>query len=459
VFESGGLAMEMRGADFGDKRLSERLVGLVERLAKAPEKSFPAQLDEAELEAAYRFFSNEAVHPESILQPHVSATMRRLSEEKVGLVLHDTTMMEFDPDGARIGLGRSHKKGQVFFAHTSLAVSADGERRPLGALALSGFVRTDEPAENERVRWLTQMQQVEEQAEKCNCSALLIHVADREADHFPLLATMTLESRHFVIRMKHDRRLLEEDAGNPSWITAALALEAKVKVRRTVMLSGRVAAGRNPITVRTHPSRGARGAELCVGSTTVFVKRPTHQDRTLPPVLPINVVRVWEEHPPAGEAPVEWILLTTEPVGTDDDMLRVVDWYRARWVIEEYFKALKTGCSFEKRQIVTYSGLLNVLAVFLPIAYQLLLLRTVSHTDANVPASVVLTRTQLKVLSAASSKPLPKNPTARDALLAIARLGGHLKRNGDPGWLVIGRGYQDLIILTLGWRLAQREKM
>ena len=44
--------------------------------------------------------------------------------------------------------------------------------------------------------------------------------------------------------------------------------------------------------------------------------------------------------------------------------------------------------------------------------------------------------------------------TVIDALYAIAALGGHLKRNGPPGWQTLHRGYQDLIMLELGWRAA-----
>jgi hypothetical protein len=86
----------------------------------------------------------------------------------------------------------------------------------------------------------------------------------------------------------------------------------------------------------------------------------------------------------------------------------------------------------------------NALAILAPIACQLLHLRSVARRTEVAPASQVLTPTQIEVLRALSVRhPLPKNPTARDALLAIAGLGGFLKRNGEPGWQTIGRGYED----------------
>src|SRR5216684_4903847 len=86
---------------------------------------------------------------------------------------------------------------------------------------------------------------------------------------------------------------------------------------------------------------------------------------------------------------------------------------------------------------------------------RLLLLRHLARNAPKRPASDALTPTQLVVLHATAKRPLPKRPTVRDAMLAVAGLGGHLPRNGDPGWLVLGRGMQDLLLLEFGW-LASR---
>jgi hypothetical protein len=71
---------------------------------------------------------------------------------------------------------------------------------------------------------------------------------------------------------------------------------------------------------------------------------------------------------PKGEQAIEWYLVTNEPIGTTEQVAAIVDAYRARWVIEELFKALKTGCQIEKRQLESYEALRNALALFLPIA-------------------------------------------------------------------------------------------
>jgi len=449
----------MEGADFGDKRLSNRLLKMVEQILKAPDKSFPSLFDEAELEAAYRFFSNDAVTPERILDPHRQATLKRMDDEGIALVIHDTTTMAFDPDGMRSGLGRNRSKGQAFFAHASLAVAADGSRRPLGALELMGFTRNDDKTTNERDRWLEKMDDVEGHVQKHAKRTSVIHLADREADDFQILTALSSQASRFVIRMKHNRRLSANTASGAQWLRQAAESECKVQARRSVHLSARPAEGRSPVQRKVHPTRSEREAHLNIGATTVLIERPGSQRAEYPEAAMLNVVRVWEPNPPSDQEPVEWLLLTTEPVGTEEDILRIVDWYRSRWVIEEFFKALKTGCSYEKRQITTYQGLMNVLATFMPVAYHLLLLRSVSRDNSQIPAAAVLSPTQLRVLAVEPRAALPACPTARDAFLSIARLGGHLKRNGEPGWIVLSRGYETLLTLTAGWRLARSEKM
>ena len=65
--------------------------------------------------------------------------------------------------------------------------------------------------------------------------------------------------------------------------------------------------------------------------------------------------------------PVRWVLLTTLPVDSVEQVELVIDCYRRRWLIEEYFKAIKTGCAYEKRQLESSDTLLNALALFVPL--------------------------------------------------------------------------------------------
>jgi hypothetical protein len=172
----------------------------------------------------------------------------------------------------------------------------------------------------------------------------------------------------------------------------------------------------------------------------------------------VNVVHVTEPAPPPGQEPVDWKLYTTEPIDSVEQVLKIVDHYRSRWVIEEYFKALKTGCSYEKRQLGNRHSLLNALAVMTPIAWTLLALRQQCRSPEPRAPLTALTAQQLHVLRRFSRPPLPEDPTGREVLLAVAALGGHIKNNGEPGWLVLGRGLERLLAYEVGWSAAIKDQ-
>ena len=154
---------------------------------------------------------------------------------------------------------------------------------------------------------------------------------------------------------------------------------------------------------------------------------------------------------------MDWYLITSEPIETQEQILAVVDAYRARWLIEEYFKTIKTGCIFEERQLETKTTILKGLALFTPVAWALLRMRALSRSSERSPIATVLSPAQLAVLKKETGIPLRKNSSAADAYLAVARLGGHIKNNGPPGWQVLGRGYAKLLTLETGYKIAKSE--
>jgi IS4 transposase len=454
--EIPAISAELSGADLGDERLNRRLGLLADQLAERPDESFPKALDDGQLEAAYRFFGNDRVSPEAILAPHFRQSARRAAERERVLVVHDTTQFDFPGSSKREGLGRLIRPAaQGFFGHFSLAISTDGARVPLGLLALETIFRLDKaighknwtPAKNrgERARWLNCIDDAE---------ALLggrtkaIHVMDREADSYALLAALADRRRDFVVRSFQDRVLVDHDEARLREVARA----ARPSLRREVPLSPRP---RTPGPKgKRHPARRFRIASLNVAAISVELPR-TDEGGDVSASISVNIIHVSEKKPPTGEPPVEWFLLTSLPVDTPEAIAFAVDCYRARWVIEEFFKALKTGCHYESRQLESAASLLNALAIFAPVAWRLLLLRHLARNDGMAPATAALTAKQLQVLKAVAKKPLPSRPTVRDAMLAVAALGGHLKNNGDPGWLVLGRGLHDLLLLELGWRARE----
>jgi len=448
-----GIEVEFSGTALGDKRRSLRVLEVVRALDVNPSMSFPKAMgNDAALEGTYRLLNNPEVGAAELLAPHHRATAERISALPAVVIAHDTTSLDFNGSG-RSGLGPTSRGGQGFFAHISLALTGDEARLPLGVLASKTWVRTGKKPkirpemrshdpERESKRWFEQVAAAQGRVPN---EVRAIHVMDREGDAYELLSRMHAGKLGFVVRAAHDRRVLG-DLPMLSDVLGALKQECE----REVPLSRRIGSSM-PRGRAQHPPRHSRVARLAFSASRVEFERPRYALNELLPSISLNVVHVTEVDPPPGEKPVEWILFTSESIASVADILRVVDVYRARWVIEEFFKALKTGCAIEERELESFHALENALALFVPIAWRLLLLRNLSRQSGDVAANVALTTTQLEVLRAVSKKPLSAAPTAREALLAIAALGGHIKNNGDPGWQVLARGYHDLLLLEVGW--------
>lgn len=160
----------------------------------------------------------------------------------------------------------------------------------------------------------------------------------------------------------------------------------------------------------------------------------TQQSRALPPLV-VWVVRVWEPEPPEGVEPLEWMLLTSVAVLTLQQAWERVDWYRARWIVEDDHQGLKPGCRIKQRQLQSYEGLRCLLGLLAPLAVRLLQVRAASREDPARPASQVLPSEVVHVLASLAKVPAA-DLTAQQAWHTIARCGGSLgcKGDGPPGW-------------------------
>jgi hypothetical protein len=386
------------------------------------------------------------------------------------LVIHDTTEQSFVGNQPRAGLTPQGRQRQGFWLHAALAVSADGLQAPVGLLGLIPFVRPGNRSEGARKSWRQRWTDPEKESHRWAAGVAAvrmqfgeaiqaIHLMDREGDSYELFATLMQHGDRFVVRLTHDRRVVSDGPGAPDKLSETLPRTAPV-FERQVTLSPRPGS-RHPQSRKLHPPRTGRVATLRFAAQRVQLRRPQDAPKNSPwpETLAVHVVYGWEVAPPPGEPAVEWRLITTEPIDTLAQVQRIVDSYRTRWLIEDFFKALKTGCAYEKRQLESLHTLLVALALLAPIAWQLLLVRHLARTLPDVPAAVALTSRQLHVLRASPpGATLPSTPTIRDALCAVARLGGHLRQNGEPGWLVLTRGMQKLRDMEAGWAAAERAR-
>lgn len=463
---------EFEGVLLPDERLSQRVRRFVEMAWQSPAESLPRMLqDVSQVEGAYRLVNNARVTFSALQAAHAAKTVTRAQGSSEVVVVHDTTEIETpyldESEASYLKTGRLGYR-----AHFSLAVSVrpGAPARPYGVLCAQTEFQPQPPGsggkKQSRNGWATARSKdkafmrwfrgIEASAEALANVPNVVHVADREADSYPLFHFVQQLGQGCVIRLRTDRRAkLADDDIDEEWSSLGeLAAQMQGSFERTVPLSkrGNKAA---PAQLKRHPPREARGALLHYSAAPVRLKKPHYQPASLPESLELSLVRVWEPEPPEGEAPVEWLLLTTEPCQTPAEIMRVVDLYRARWVIEEFFKALKTGCLIESRQFESRHALLNMLALFMPIAVHLLWLRTCARDTPDAPATDAFTPLQLEVLKHTSYRKLPANPTVLQAMWSLAGLGGHLPSNGWPGWQVLGRAFVTLVQSVRTWQLAQ----
>jgi hypothetical protein len=394
---------------------------------------------EADLEGAYRHLSSESVDVGDILLPHLLATRERVKRAGTAYVLHDTTDFVFGGEARRPGLAHVNSRtDQGFRAHVSLAVGLD-RMTPLGVLAVGTSSRDDaDRSGSEADRWFRAM---DISSAHVGHPAALIHVADRESDIYQLLVQAQSRDWRYIIRAAQDRAVLVESGASRLFEAVS---NGEPMFEMDVPLSARSTKGRAPHQRRAFPTRRCRVANLAFSAMTITLLRPRKGSTKLPEQLTVNAVRVWEPDAPEGEPAVEWVLLTSEPIASKAQVRAIVDGYRTRWTIEIFFNALKSGCSFERKQLESVHSLVNFLGYCIVVAYAMLVYRAFSRDDHQTPASAVLTPRQLECLRLLTEGKLEKKPTAQQALQRIARLGGHLKRNGPPGWRTLSRGFQRL---------------
>jgi hypothetical protein len=461
----GSVVPEYSGAALGDERRTRRLQAIARRLEDDPRTAFPNSLQStAELEGFYRLVNNLAFGARDILEPHRQRTLERASKAGAVLVVHDTTAAEFSGRTPRRGLGVTTEGKHGFLAHVALVVSATESTIPLGVLGLDTFTRTgekwreakktrskvrDDPG-RESLRWWRAVQAVE-LARQGRFEA--IHIMDAEADFYELLCQMHDQGTRFVVRVGQQKRTVKDGDDDVSLREIADRLEPMA--RREVELTSRQYAERRPKSqLKKHPPRDARRANLAIASTTLELKQ-TKYSAIEGGSVRLNLVRIWEPNPPKGAPAVEWLLLTSEPATTRAELIAIVDMYRARWIIEEFFKALKTGCSLEQRQLDSYNALQRMLALFVPIAYRLLLLRGMERRRCNASPATAFSVVELRIMrSHDATREMTPMKTLADAMLYLARMGGHLKSNGPPGWQTLARGYQELSARCAGWEAA-----
>jgi hypothetical protein len=466
---------EMKTVDLFDKRLNERLRTVLSQLAARPTASIPAACGgNAEMTAAYRLFDNEKTTFDNVLEPHVNATRQRIAAQTTVILAQDTTEVDLTrPEKPVRGAGPLDGHSRMgALLHLLHAFTPDGT--PLGTVSAMVWTREPEVAgcaapsraeraavpieEKESYRWVTTLRQAGEVAQACPTTQCIC-VADSEADIYEFLVEGTVESHGFqwIVRASQDRALSEKNGAeaSPECLLRARVLAEPVLFTQTIQARGRKAKVSCEKRGRRQP-RESREAEVSVRAAQVTLRAPWRKDRRLPDVA-INVVLVREENAPSGDEPVEWLLLTNLPIGNSDEVRQVIQYYCLRWMIEVFFRVLKSGCRVEERRFEQLDRLLTCLAVYLIVAWRTLYVCRLGRSCPEMSCEAVFEPAEWKAAwkVVRGEDPPQKAPRLGEMVSLVAQLGGYInrKRTDPPGPQTVWLGLQRVHDFALCWKL------
>lgn len=399
-----------------------------------------------------RFLGNAKVTAERIIESWSESTVAAVAGRHV-LAIQDTSEIHFNTAPQRrrglgeIGKGNNHG----VLLHPMLAVDADNGNC-LGLLSGKIWTRKGrrtvshdlrDLSDKESQRWIETALAAKP---LLSDAAMVTFIGDRENDIFAFYTSVTDERCHALVRNMHDRKL-----ANGTGLYATIECLA-VQDRRPIRLPAR---GQRP----------ERSALLELRFDTVALARPqTKFSRHLPKSLSLTVIDVREINPPAGVEPLHWRLLTTHRLANAQDAWQIVQWYKQRWIIEQFFRVLKTqGFRLEDSQIGTADRLLKLVAIAAKaaiITVQLLQARDGGQQPVHIAfnASEVAALIALNQQIEARSKRL-RNPHPPDGLpwaaWIIGRLGGWdgYQSSKPPGPITFKSGLEYFYAVAAGWSL------
>ena len=438
--------------DLGDLRRTRRAVKVAQQMAEHPDGSTPAQCEQwADLKAAYRLFDCENVTFAALAEPHWQRT-RRQARGTV-LVIGDTTEADFGMWRDVEGLGPTGNGiGRGFLLHSSMMVDAEsGEMIGLAGQELfyrqavlrkeNSYQRTRRPRESEV--W----GRVIDLVGTPSADAQYVHILDRGADNLEVFCHLIEQRCDWVIRAAQLHRAIYD------------AEAQRMSLRN--LLAQQPVLGTYELEVRGSDQEPPRTAKLEVRSVQTTIRHPKRMTAYMKQValqeLTQWVVEVREIDAPRGAKPLQWVLWTSLPAKTFLIAWKVVEYYEQRWLIEEFHKAIKTGCRLESRQYTTAHRLEAVTGMISVLAVRLVQIKTLARAEPDRPAEHVVPRVWLQMLRVLRKQ--SRIRTIREFFRHLAGLGGFLMRKNDsePGWITIWRGVDKLLLAIRGYE-AMRKK-
>ena len=425
--------VEFAGLDLGDARLDSRAKRILARFSDKPSASIPKSCNGwGETVATYRFLENDAVEWRDIMAPHWAQTQQRMAEHPVILCLQDTTELNFNGQQIEGLVPLSYEVQRGMYVHPTYAVTP--ERLPLGVIDAWMWAREKvnaagvRPGIKESGRWIEGYGRIAEMAAEMPATRL-VYVADREADMIELMsyAQDCGTPADWLVRAKTDRALPDGEKLWAHTLNGAPVGEISFAIGARDKQKGRIV--RQQLWARRIELPARRGGKI---AATCLIAR--------------------EIDAPVGVEPIEWRLLTNRTATNVDEVIELIDWYRARWEIEMFFHVLKNACKVEAMQLSHIDNLERALALFMVVAWRVAYLMRLGRICPDLDASLFFDPDEIRGAYLLTKEPRPdRPPTLNEMVRLIARVGGFLGRKGDgePGVKTIWQGIQDVRVAAL----------
>jgi hypothetical protein len=403
-----------------------------------------------------RFLRNGSVTATEMATHAAERTAARAAGRDV-VVIQDTSELALGGRRAKAnGYGPVGKGGALrgLLLHAVLAVDA-GTGGMLGLVEAKVWNRkggkvTDrrsrKTSNKESQRWLDGTMRA---GEVLAAAAHITGVSDRESDIYEHFARRP-DNVHLIVRACQNRKIETDDADQINLLFSHV--------------DGLPEQGRFEVKIPAAPGRKARTTELAVRFSRVVLRKPLHGAAAdLPATIALTMVDIRETSMPQDGKPIQWRLLTTNAVTNLGEARRIVDLYRMRWTVEEFFHTLKTaGFDIEAADIGDPKVMIKFVAAATVAAVTVMqLVKARDGTtdqglaDAFDPADQPILEALSAQLEGKTAR--QKNPHPRGSLAfaswVIGRLGGWTGYYGKPGPRIMRQGLDDFQRVKFGTTL------
>lgn len=417
--------------DLGDKRLNKRAQLIACNMMKKPSASINMQSENwSESKGAYRFFDSEKVSFQELIKPHTELVKSKANSLELVLAIQDTCYISYGHHHSVTDLGHiGAEETSGVILHNTLAVNPSS-KHPSVIGILDQWIHNRKHSKDEEWKETELWKEASSRINLDITKTKIVDVMDREGSVFDIMKHSLSLGHEFLIRAKDNKYI-------------------RTPFRHQIIEAGSkvIAAGHIEIEVQKKKGQKKRKAKLEVKYLPIEIPGPPgRKDES----IDCNLVQVVEVNPPENQEPVSWYLLTSVEVNSLENALNVIEWYRYRWIIEEYHKCIKTGCRVESKQLKSSFRIENYLGIAGIIAVKLLQIRDLMRINPNELASKIVDSLSLRIIK--NYHEIDKELTIKEFHILVAKMGGFLNRksDGNPGWQTLWKGQLQLFWMVEG---------